>query len=454
VSRRAFRSAAVTAALVLPALVGLPVQGSQAAAPNTTRTPIRHLVVMTQEQHSFDNIFGTRSGVDGIPKGVCLPAKVGSSLPCVAPFPLKASRLRPALHATAAAQLASVANGRMNGFVQAQTTTHNDGRGTMGYYRPNDLPVLTELAGQGVLFDRWFSSVPGGSIANRLFAVSGKAVPDTDRVPAAGWPDLPVIFDRLQAAGVSWKVYVEHYEPALTVSTAGPKALQGGQVARVPLLALSRYERSKSLASHITDLDTYFSDLASGGLPAVSWIVTTSSSERPPADPQTGQREVRNLVNALGGSSAWPSSAFLLSYDTSGGWYDHVAPPTVRGAVLGLRVPALLVSPYATPGRVEQAQFDSASVLRFIETNWSVAPLTSRDANATDLAAAMSLGSTPHSATIVGTSRPSPEPPIPNRLLIYATYLTALLAVGLVVGWARLGRHQQTRSGEVLRDTA
>jgi phospholipase C len=249
-------------------------------------------------------------------------------------------------------------------------------------------------------------------------------------------------------------VYVEHYEPALTVSTAGPKALQGGQVARVPLLALSRYERSKSLASHITDLDTYFSDLASGGLPAVSWIVTTSSSERPPADPQTGQREVRNLVNALGGSSAWPSSAFLLSYDTSGGWYDHVAPPTVRGAVLGLRVPALLVSPYATPGRVEQAQFDSASVLRFIETNWSVAPLTSRDANATDLAAAMSLGSTPHSATIVGTSRPSPEPPIPNRLLIYATYLTALLAVGLVVGWARLGRHQQTRSGEVLRDTA
>jgi phospholipase C len=440
VRRRRIRSALAAAAAIV--VVGLSAQGGDAATPVAARTPIRHLVVMTQDQHSFDNYFGMRTGVDGIPGGVCVPAKTGSSTPCVAPFPLKGSGLRPHLRATAAAQKVSVANGRMNGFVQAQTTPHLNGKGAMGYYLPNDLPVTTQLADQGVLFDHWFSSVPGGTIANRLFAVSGAAVPDTDQVPAAGWPDLPLIFDRLQAAGVSWKVYVEHYEPALTVKTAGLKARRGGQVARVPLLALTRYEKNPDLASHVVDLETYFSDLATGALPAVSWIVTTSSTERSPGEPLQGQREVRNVVNALGGSSAWPSSAFLLSYDSSGGWYDHVAPPTEHGAVLGLRVPAMLISPYATPGLVDHVQFDSASVLRFIETNWSVAPLTSRDANATDLGTAMSFGRIPHPATIVGTSGSRLHVPIPNRLIIYGVYLMALVAVGAVVVWVTLRSRQ------------
>ena len=431
-----------SAAATALALVGLSAQGGDAATPDPARTPIRHLVVMTQDQRSFDNYFGARSGVDGIPDGVCVPAKAGSSTPCVAPFRLKVSGLRPNLNATAADQQVSVANGRMDGFVQAQTTPHTNGKGAMGYYLPADLPVMTQLADQGVLFDHWFSSVPGGTIANRLFAVSGAAVPDTDQVPAAGWPDLPVIFDRLQAAGVSWKVYVEHYEPALTIKTAGPKARRGGQVARVPLLALTRYEKSADLASHVVDLNSYFSDLARGALPAVSWIVTTSSTERAPIDPLVGQREVRNVVNALGGSSAWPSSAFLLSYDSSGGWYDHVAPPTEKGAVLGLRVPALLISPYATPGLVDHVQFDSASVLRFIETNWSIAPLTSRDASAADLGAAMSFGRRPHPAMIVGTSGGRPQVPVPNRPIIYGVYLLALAAVGAVVAWVTLGGRQ------------
>jgi phospholipase C len=438
--RRPFRCAA--AALAALGLVGLSAQLGDAATLPAARTPIRHLVVMTQDQHSFDNYFGKRSGVDGIPEGVCVPARSGTGKPCVAPFPLKLSGLRPTLHADAAAQKVSKANGRMDGFVQAQTTPHTNGRGAMGYYRPTDLPLMTQLADQGVLFDRWFSAVPGGTIANRLFAVTGTAVPDTDQVPATGWPDLPLIFDRLQAAGVSWKVYVEHFEPALTVKTAGPKARRGGQVARVPLLALARYEKSADLASHVVDLDSYFSDVATGSLPAVSWIVTTSSTERAPVDPLLGQREVRNVVNALGGSSAWPSSAFLLSYDSPGGWYDHVAPPTEQGAALGLRVPALLISPYATPGLVDHAQFDSASVLRFIETNWSVAPLTSRDAGATDLGAAMSFGRAPHPATIVGTSGGRPHAPVPNRLIIYGVYLMALVAVGAVVAWVAVGGRQ------------
>ncbi len=450
-SRRQMRSVASTVAAL--ALFALPAQSGQAATPHTATTPIRHLVVMLQEQHSFDNFFGSRRGVDGIPQGVCAPVTSRGSKPCVAPFPLGGTGLKPSLHPTAAAQAASVAGGHMNGFVVAQTTPHISGKGAMGYYLPTDVPVLTQLADHGVLFDRWFSSVPGGSIANALFAVSAKTVPDTDRVPAAGWPDLPVIFDRLQTAGVSWKVYVEHYDPALTITKVVPKVLRSGQLARVPLLALSQSQHRAALASHITGLDAYFSDVASGALPAVSWIVTTASTEHPPGNPVTGQRIVRNVVNALSSSSAWPDSAFLLSYDSSGGWYDHVAPPTQQGAVLGLRVPALLISPFAKPGRVDHFQFGSASVLRFIETNWSVAPLTSRDASATNLAQAMSFDSAPHQAMIVGKASGQLPPPIPNRSMIYIVYLLALLAVGLIVAWAVVGSPQVTL-GDAWQETS
>ena len=272
-------------------------------------TPVRHLVVMTQDEHSFDNYLGSRRGVDGLGAAVCQPATVRGRAVCLLPRALTSRGPRPSLNPSAAAERVSVAGGRMTGFVAAQTTPRVDGSLALGYYRPASVPVLTQLADHGVVFDRWFASVPGGGIANRLFAMSAHAVPDTPSVPAAGWPDVPVVFDRLQAAGVSWKVYVENYEPALTVSTAGPTALRGGQVARVPLLAMARYENSPALMSHITDLNAYYADLAAGRLPAVSWIVTTAVDRtasggavgRAARGPQRGERARRELgVGLLG----------------------------------------------------------------------------------------------------------------------------------------------------------
>jgi phospholipase C len=435
---------ACTAAVAL-VLVALSAPAGHAATPDATKTPISHLVVMTQDQHSFDNYFGARAGVDGIPQAVCVPATARSSTPCVMPFSLAGSGLKPTLLATATAQQASVDGGRMDGFVRAQTAPRVSGKVSMGYYPPTALPGLTELADHGVVFDRWFSSVPGGTIANRLFAVSATAVPDTEQVPATGWADLPVIFDRLQSAGVSWKIYVENYAPTLTANTSDLKARRGGQLARVPLLSLSRYENNPALMAHIADLDTYYSDVAAGTLPAVSWLVTTASTERAPSNPLVGQRQARNVVNALGESPEWPSSAFLLSYDSSGGWYDHVAPPTEDGVSLGLRVPALLISPYATPGAVDHSQLDSASVLRFIETNWSLAPLAARDRDAANLGDAFSFGHSPRAATILGTAKNGPAPLRPNRHVIYGVYLLAALAVAVVVGWAVVGGRRADR---------
>ena len=445
--RLAVRTVGTLSVLVATAMLGS--SGACAASATSATTPVQHLVVMTQDAHSFDNYFGTRAGADGIPGGVCVPERVGVAAPCVAPFSLVAAGLHPTLKNTAAAQAASETGGTMNGFVAAQTTGRVDGTAAMGYYRPSDLPVTSELADQGVLFDRWFSAEPGGGIANRLFAISGVASPEAAHVPSSGWPDRPVIFDRLQAAGVTWKVYVENYEPALSLKTAGRTELRGGQVARVPLLAMARYENDPALLAHVADLDTYYADLAAGRLPAVSWIVTTASTERPPTDPSVGQRAVRSVVNALEESSAWGSSAFLLTYDSSGGWYDHVRPPAEKGYSLGLRVPTILVSPLAAAGAVDHTQLDSSSVLSFIERNWSLRPLSDRDAAAPNLLSAFSFQAAPRAAAVVGLVEHAPAQAQPKRLIIYATYLAAVLLALLVVGWAAAGSRRYLRAPEV-----
>ena len=224
--RRSSRFVAVMALVV--GLAFTPVGPRAAAAPGgteaTTKTPIRHLVVMTQDQHSFDNYFGLRSGVDGIPSGVCVPVRKASVSPCVKPFRLKGSGLHEPIIATKAVQVTSIDGGRMDGFVHAQSSHTNAGRMAMGYYAPQDLPIINELADHAVLFDHWFTSVQGGSVQNRLFAVAAQSTSDQAEVPIGGWRGIPLIFDRLQDAGVSWRIDVENYEPALTIDTAGPSS--------------------------------------------------------------------------------------------------------------------------------------------------------------------------------------------------------------------------------------
>ncbi len=416
-NRRCSRVGAVAALLLLGS--GLTPVGAPAAvapAPHATKTPIQHLVVMTQDQHSFDSYFGTRPGVDGLPTGVCLPVRKGSLTPCVKPFRLKGSGLHLPLLSTKPVQSTSIHDGRMDGFVYAQSARTKAGRMAMGYYSRSDLPVLNEIADHAVLFDHWFTSVQGGSIQNRLFAVSGRSTTDQAEVPVDGWQGIPLIFDRLQAAHVSWRIYVENYEPALTITTAGLKARRGGQVARVPVLATPRFAND-------------------GTLPAVSYVVSTSATEHPPTDPTSGQVLTRTVLNALAESSSWTSSALLLNYDTAGGWYDHVAPPVEDGTVLGPRVPALLVSPYASPGAVNHAEFSSASTLKFIEHNWTVAPLTRRDRDATDLSTAFSFKQPPRAPSLLGARDGRPPLVRPSSPVIYVAYLLAVLVVGMAVAW-------------------
>jgi phospholipase C len=265
----------------------------------------------------------------------------------------------------------------------------------------------------------------------------------SETVPANGFRDLQTIFDRLEAKGVSWKIYIQAYSPAVTYRAKG---ITSAQVIRAPVLAMARFIDDRRLASHIVPLDEYYTDLAQGTLPAVSYVVPAGSSEHPPARVATGQAFIRNMITALKRSSAWPTSAFMWSYSNWGGWYDHVAPPSVDRYGLGFRVPALLVSPYAKRGYVDTTQLDHTSMLKFVENNWGLQPLSSRDARSNDLTTAFDWNQQPRPPQLLASESPSPIQVHGKRAIIYPAYgavaLFALFLLALAVApWRR--RHER-----------
>lgn len=437
--------AALTCGLFI-ALTSVPAGASNrptAAGPPAPDTPIKHVVTLMQENHSFDNYFGAYPGADGIPTGVCVPVDPSAAQPCVKPFDVGGRPHESLDHGRGAFDIARN-GGAMDGFVAAQRSRVAASNLTMGHYQRSDLKYYWNLADQYVLFDRFFSASTGGSAANHALWVTGTSGGlETDAVPAEGLGALPTIFDRLQDAGVSWKFYVQNYDPRATYRR-GPHAERSAQIARVPLLAYARYIDDPELFSHIVPVSEYYEDLQRGTLPAVSYIVPSGSSERPPSNIVSGQRFVRSLVDGLSASSEWSSSAFIWSYDTWGGWYDHVQPPQVDGAQYGFRVPALLVSPYAKRGHIDHTQLDSASILRFIEDNWSLPPLGARDANAASLTTAFDFAAAARPATLVPADRPVPAVARSSTTVVVPLYGVVLVAAGaLIVLVARRARPRQ-----------
>ena len=399
-------------------------------------TPIEHVVTVMQEGHTFDNYFGTYPGAAGPPANVCMPVKVAAT-PCVRPFPLESRPLRDLDHG-AAAQRTAYADGAMNGFVRAQSRNGVTDDQTMGTYDRSSLSYYWNVADSFVLFDHFFSSSPGGSLANHLSWVTGTAGGATgESVPTEGYGALPTIFDRLQSAGVSWKFYVQNYDPTVTFRRA-PGAARGAQVTRVPLLAYARYVDDPALFAHIVPVSQYFEDLHAGKLPAVSYIVPSGPSERSPTSVRSGERFVQGLVGALAASRSWSSSAFMLTYDGWGGYYDHMAPVTIGSTTTGFRVPTLLVSAYARRGVVDHTQLDTTSILRFIEQNWNLPPLGAADAQATGLASAFAFDRAPRPAEVVSPGQPASraEPArIGLVLALYGLAFFAALMVLVAIAW-------------------
>lgn len=401
--------------------------------PSTASTPghIDHLVVLMQENHTFDNYFGTFPGVDGIPADACQPRST-DSVPgdCVEPYHISHPRTLDPDHGKATA-LRAFNDGAMDGFVAAQYERNIDGDVVMGYWDGRDLPLYWNLATDYVVADRFFSSAWGASQTNHLYWVAAQAAGGHGGIPDEGF-NVPTIFDRLEEAGVSWKMYIQNYDPNVTFRS---NESHSPQVVWAPLLAFPRFIDTPSLFAHIVDLDEYFVDLENGTLPSVSYIVPSGSSEHPPGNVTTGQNFGASLVTALMRGEEWYSSLFVLTYDDWGGYYDHVPPPQVDADGYGFRVPAIFISPYARARTVDHTVYDYTSILRFIEDNWNVNPLTARDAAANSIATALDMNQTALEPRFPDSTYPAPVAPQPTtRLVLILTYaaVTILLVAGLV----------------------
>ncbi len=354
--------------------------------------PIDHIVLLMQENRPFDHYFSALTvpgqTVDGAAPGATNPdpAHPGQT---VARFHQTAACFDGVSNAWDVVHR-EVDDGGMDGFAREAGNEDPSGDPTgaraMGYYDGSDLPFYYALARAFAISDRHFESVLGPTYPNRLFYMAGTAFgvtadvfpPQTDSQGNL----LPSVFTRLDDAGVSWNDY------AVDLPTGA-------------LLA----DTYSADMTHFLPFSRFLSDAQAGTLPSVSFVDASAlqgvvnSDEEPPSDFQIGQAWVERVVQALLASPDWPSSALFLTWDETGGLYDHVppqpacipdgfAPQIPDGGFAaqfdqtGFRTPLLVVSPYAKRGFVSHQVTDHTSILRFVEARFGLPALTRRDANA------------------------------------------------------------------------
>lgn len=248
----------------------------------------------------------------------------------------------------------------MDGFYTA------DGIWAMGYYTAAELPFYYSLFDEFTLCGNYFCSLLGPTWPNRFYFAAGTSGGiTTNGLWGYGIFDYPIILDLLDAAGVTWKVYNINWD-----------SVPFGNTDNV-FTFWKRYAHDNR--THGTR-GGYFSDLKHGRLPQVSWIITSFAhgwDEHPPADVSVGMDIQEDLITALRESSAWESSAFLLTYDEHGGYFDHVAPPHLDAFGLGIRVPTWVISPHAKPGHIEPTVYEHSSTLKFLERLYGLPTLAS-----------------------------------------------------------------------------
>ncbi len=340
-------------------------------APEVRPGRIEHVILLTQENHSYDNYFGTFPGADGLPKNIAVEG--------VVPFHLPSPISRNMPHSLSAAR-AAVNGGRMDRFVSAEGSPD-----TMGFYDERDIPNYWAYARHFTLADRFFCSAMGPSLPNHLYSVaaSARGVTSNLKNPPGGGFDFPSLPDRLQAAGVSWTCYAGGKDP-------------WDFSALNPLAGFLTIRNDPSMNAHLVKTTSFFRDLRDGTLPSAAWVFPSGEeSEHPLSDIQVGMWFVTAVVNAVMKSPYWLNTVIIVTWDEYGGFFDHVSPPQVDEAGYGPRVPALVISPYARPGYVDHGVYDFTSVLRFMEDTFGVAPLASRDGRASSIAAALDLDQAP-----------------------------------------------------------
>jgi phospholipase C len=378
---------------------------------------IKHVIIVMQENRSFDSYFGSYPGADGIPMKhgkptVCMPNPKG---PCVRPYHDTADINGGGPHSFASA-LADVNHGKMNGFIKqrykARKTCTNPidpacdagaKPDVMGYHTAAEIPNYWTYAKDFVLSDHMFEPVRSWSEPDHLYMVSAWSAKCKTRSPMScrnnivgpygvaqfdravhrelvtgrtridlAWTDITWL---LFAHHVSWAYYVQDGTQPDCQSDAAETCPPVRQSATTPgiwnPLPLFGDVHADHQLHNIQSLDHYFAAAKAGTLPAVSWVTPSGAdSEHPPASVHQGQAYATSVINAAMKSPDWNSTAIFLSWDDWGGFYDHVVPPRVDQNGYGLRVPGLTISPYAKRGYIDHQTLSSDAYLKFIEDDF------------------------------------------------------------------------------------
>jgi phospholipase C len=372
---------------------------------------IEHVVWIIQENHSFDNYFGTYPNADGIPPSTCLPNMPGSK-ECVKPFHMPPSQPLLDLEHSWETAHAAYNHGTMNGFVWAEGSPY-----TMGYYDARDIPNYWDYAHHYTLCDRFFSSEMTGSSPNHVYTVAARSdeinnIGSLEQVKRAMDDDdgfsFASIVKRFSGQNISWKYYVEtqpdqsggcslnsHFSQ---LACPDPKVLTLWN----PLPGFKAIRDNKASMSRLVSVDDYYRDLQQGSLPQVSWIIPDfQDSEHPPEPLGQGMWYVTRAINALMQSPYWKNTVVFLTWDDYGGFFDHVPPPEVDSYGYGPRVPAIVISPYAKANYISHYTYDLTSILKFIEVRWNLKHLTPRDGRANDMADCFDFNQTPLAPRVI-----------------------------------------------------
>ena len=429
---RWLRATRVVVAAVAVTLTAASCRGSSPSAAVSGIHKIKHVVIIFQENRSFDSYFGTYPGATGIPMSngvptVCVPDPATGQ--CVKPYADHADSNGGGPH-NAVNSTADINGGAMNGFISqsqkakkacANVTNPACTQGptaidVMGYHTQSDIPNYWSYAQHFVLQDHMFESVHSWSFPSHLYLISGWSATCTNpQVPSTcqsaldpvdrtvsnptpfGWTNLTYL---LAKNHVSWGWYLDHGAiptntpvtriPAAATATmalsttgtgtAGAKATARKGVAKkststrgVPEIwnVLPGFTDVGTKSGSVQDLTAFTAAATSGTLPAVSWVLPNAfDSEHPPALVSVGQSYVTGIINSVMASPDWKSTAIFLTWDDWGGFYDQVVPPTADALGYGIRVPGLVISPYAKAGYVDHQTLSFDAYLKFIEDDF------------------------------------------------------------------------------------
>jgi phospholipase C len=347
---------------------------------------IQHVIVIMQENRSFDSYFGTYPGADGIP--------MKNGVPTVSVFDPVTGTYQSPYHDPSfrnlggphdyKAAMVDMNGGKMNGFDKAlQNYVQYKGAipDVMGYHDRREIPNYWSYADNFVLQDHMFSPAPSWSLPMHQLMVSAWAAtssnpydpmssvadlspsyPPTTPTPTYAWTDLTYLLSKFN---VSWGYYSEQGNHVLDPD-------DGGTTPSIwnPLPYFTDVWQDNQL-NNVQDASNYFAAAAAGTLPQVSWVVPNArDSEHPASLVNDGQAWVTKVVNAAMESPDWNSTAIFVSWDDWGGFYDHVVPPVIGGNQFGLRTPGLVISPWAKPGYIDHQTLSFDAYLKFIEDDF------------------------------------------------------------------------------------